>query len=162
MDPFSPRGFMTSGSGLASKPTASPLQSVGQRMISQLRTHECICRIRVFSPWPFSSLPGFLEVFVRVASCLPEHHLTVALRWGCVWAPDSKGARCRPRDCFASHKAAGISVLPPRTVDHLCRKKHSSSVSGPYQGNHWSNGQLKFIKYWLDPPWLESKVFHIN
>lgn len=53
-----------------------------------------------------TSLDFWKCLCVRLAACPNTIELT-ALRWGCVWAPNSKAACCTPRDCFASHKAAG-------------------------------------------------------
>lgn len=115
-----------------------------------------------FSPSSFQ-LAGLLGVFMCVADCFslccldetPEISVSMGAQW-------LQASSVQTQGLFSFPWSTGISVLCPSIVDHLLRKQCSPLISGLYQGNHWSNWQLKFIRYWSDACLLKTKVFLIN
>lgn len=164
MNPFTPREFTVPDSSLASKPNSQPTL---WSQWGNLGTHRCgwvhvVCRIWVFLFTRFFQLAGLLEVFMCVASCFALHHLdespkispSMGAQWLQVRSAQTEGL-------FSFPWSTGVSVLCPGIVDHLLRKQ-CSLIFGLYQGNHWSNWQLKFIRHWSDARLLKIKVFLIN
>lgn len=116
-----------------------------------------ICSIWLFFLPPFFQLAGLLEVLMCV--------LLILLGWDSSSKPEYGGTVTSSQLCaqrlFSFPRSTGISVLCPSAVDHLLRMQ-CSLISGLYQGNHWSNWQLRFTGFWSDAHLLKTKVVPIN